>query len=60
MVGGLPVWEGMPSPKHQRLVKAIDQSVTHIGGHEGGCYSLADVAIRFPEGCFKRPDIAIF
>lgn len=62
MVGGLPVWEGMPSPKHQRLVKAIDQSVTRIGGHEGdcGCYSLTDVAIRFPEGSFKRPDVAIF
>ena len=62
MVGGIPVWEGMPSPKHQRVVQQIGQSVRRIGGHEGdcGCFSLIDVTIRFPDGSFKRPDVAIF
>ncbi len=55
MVEGLPVWEAQPGPKHQRLVVAITNSVADCG-----CYALADVSVSFPDGSFKRPDVAIF
>ncbi len=62
MVGGVPVWEAFPSYRHQSHVKRIDASVRRPQGasHDCGCVSAMDVAIKFPDGSFKRPDIAIF
>jgi Uma2 family endonuclease len=62
MAGGITTWEAMPGPKHQRLVKAIDASVQRRQGSENncGCYSFMDVTLRFPDGSFKRPDVAIY
>lgn len=62
MVGGIPVWEAFPNYRHQSHVKRIDASVRRPVGaeHDCGCVSAMDVAIRFPDGSFKRPDIAIF
>jgi Uma2 family endonuclease len=62
MVGGVPVWEAMPGPKHQRLVVAILNSVSRQAGHTGDweCHTLTDVTVRFPDGSFKRPDVAVF
>jgi Uma2 family endonuclease len=62
MVGGVPVWEAMPGPKHQRLVLAIANSVRKTDGASGdcGCHTLLDVGVRFPDGSYKRPDVAIF
>ena len=62
MVGGLPVWESMPTARHQRAVYAIQRSIAPRNTQEGGCgcVSYADVLVRFEDGSFKRPDIAIF
>ncbi|MFI5387298.1 MAG: Uma2 family endonuclease, partial [Fimbriimonadales bacterium] len=62
MVGGLPIWEAMPGPRHQREVFRIQSSVKRPegSGADCGCIALSDVAIRFEDGSFKRPDIAIF
>jgi len=59
---GVPLWEAMPSPRHQRVVKAIDASLTRnrSQGSDCGCVSYMDVAVRFPDGSFKRPDISVF
>lgn len=62
MVGGMPVWEAMPGPRHQRLVVAILNSVRRTGAYSGdcGCHALTDVGVKFQDGSFKRPDVAIF
>lgn len=58
-VGGLPLWEAHPTYRHQKAVDRIRQS---IRPKEGGCpcVHVADVYVRFPDGSYKRPDIAIF
>lgn len=61
--GGIPTWEPMPGLRHQR---AIDRIRAGIGPAPGapaggcGCHHAADVLIRFGDGSFRRPDIAIF
>jgi Uma2 family endonuclease len=64
IVGGLPIWEAHPLPKHQRAVDRIRATITPpppIADSTGcGCVHLADVYIHFPDGSLKRPDIAIF
>ena len=62
IVGGIPVWEGQPVLKHQRAVDRIRASIrrTDSGGAGCGCVHYYDLAVRFPDGSQKRPDIAIF
>lgn len=62
MTAGIPTWEAFPSSRHQRTIFRIQTSIQPIPGHPGtcGCFQLADVYISFPDGSFKRPDIAIF
>lgn len=62
MTAGLPTWELMPGPKHQRILIEILNSLSRIPGHEGdrGCAKLTDVTVKFPDGSIKRPDLAIF
>jgi Putative restriction endonuclease len=50
------------SSRHQMVVDQIRATLTAITGGTVpcGCHHLADVAIRFPDGSLKRPDIAIF
>ena len=59
---GVPTWEALPSSRHQMVVDQIRATLTAITGGAApcGCHHLADVAIRFPDGSLKRPDIAIF
>jgi len=59
---GVPTWEAVPSSRHQMVVDQIRATLTAITGGTVpcGCHHLADVAIRFPDGSLKRPDIAIF
>lgn len=61
-VGHIPVWEGQPVLKHQEAVDRIRDSIRPVAGAGGGCGCLhyADLAMRFPDGSQKRPDIAIF
>jgi Uma2 family endonuclease len=65
IVGGLPIWEASPVPKHQRAVDRIRQSITpppdmNENGDGCACVHLADVYVHFPDGSLKRPDISIF
>ena len=63
IVGGVPMWEASPAARHQEASFRIQSSIKSTGlatENECGCFHLADVLIRFPDGSFKRPDIAIF
>jgi Uma2 family endonuclease len=61
MVGGLPIWEAMPTPQHQRAIDRIRKGITVAEGQTGcACLHLSDVAVRFSDDSFKRPDISIF
>jgi hypothetical protein len=59
---GIPTWEAQPGSRHQIVVDRIRASIAPLSGSPHGCdcCHLADVAIRFPDGSLKRPDIAIF
>ena len=61
IVEGLPIWEASPMPRHQIAVDNIRASIrpTHPD-NQCGCFHLADVFVRFPDGSLKRPDISIF
>ncbi len=62
MVGGIPVWEGLPVLKHQKAADRIRSTIRPIERFGGGCGCVHyyDLAMRFPDGSQKRPDIAIF
>ena len=60
IVQGMPVWEFLPSPMHTIDSKRIDRSIRPDPSSGSGCESLQDVAIRFPDGSIRRPDIAVF
>ena len=59
-VGGLPLWEAQPTYRHQKAVDRIRQSIRPKEGASCACGHVADVYVRFPDGSYKRPDIAIF
>lgn len=63
-VRGRQKWEASPASRHQKALQRIERSIRPLPGtSEGcGCFSLADVLIRFgdPDRSLKRPDIAIF
>lgn len=54
-------WETSPGLRHQELCFAVATSVQHAMS-QAPCRShqVMDVAIRFPNGMVKRPDISIF
>ncbi len=55
------VWEAMPGLRHQELAVSIYSAVQPSGDASGcDCYRALDVAVRFPSGIVKRPDISIF
>jgi Uma2 family endonuclease len=58
----MPTWEALPVVRHQRAVKRITASISlrPTSGSGCGCVEYSDVAIRFADGSFKRPDIAIW
>ena len=62
MVGGIPVWEAFPSPRHQVALKAIDASLTPMDDRARpcGCHGYQDMYIQFPDGSYKRPDLAVY
>jgi hypothetical protein len=65
IVGGLPIWEAHPVPRHQRAVDRIRASITKPPQPpkpepENACVHLTNVYIQFPDGSLKRPDISIF
>ena len=62
VVGGLTIWEASPVFLHQEIIFRIQVSIKPLAGSGGecGCVQASDVAVRFPDGSLKRPDIAIF
>ena len=59
-VGGLPLWEAQPTYRHQKAVDRIRQSIRPKEASSCPCIHVADVYVRFPDGSYKRPDIALF
>jgi len=63
-VRGRMKWEASPASRHQKALRRIERAIESSAGAMSGCgcYTLADVLIRFPDpdGSRKRPDIAIF
>ena len=60
---GVPTWEPMPGARHQRTIDRIRATIgpsADSPADECGCYHLSDVLIRFIDGSYRRPDIAIF
>jgi hypothetical protein len=61
ITGGTQTWRLMPSPRHQKVIDRIRATIQPDPAHaDCGCYHLSDVQLKFPDGSFKRPDIAIF
>lgn len=62
MTAGMPTWEAMPGWRHQRISRSVADSVRRaaISDNDCGCHSVLDVVVRFPEGSFRSPDVAIF
>jgi len=60
IVGGLPIWEAQPLYKHQKAVDRIRASIRKEEATPCACIHIADVYVNFPDGSFKRPDIALF
>jgi Uma2 family endonuclease len=54
-------WEVLPGLRHQLITAAILQSIEPSNAVvKCECSKVFDLAIRFPSGVAKRPDIAIF
>lgn len=53
MAGGIPTWEPRPNINHQAARKRIMAAIRN-------CVWYPDVEVIFPDGSFKRPDIAIW
>ncbi len=62
ITGGVPTWRLLPSVRHQKVIDRIRASIAPIAGASGGCgcYHLSDASLVFPDGSYRRPDIAIF
>jgi hypothetical protein len=62
ITGGTRTWRLLPSLRHQKLIDRIRASIAPIAasGTDCGCHHLTDPSLIFPDGSFKRPDIAIF
>ena len=60
VANGLPIWEAMPSYRHQKHVRRISGSVRPGSASNGcECVTVDDVYVQFP-GSLRRPDIAVF
>ncbi len=62
ITGGVTTWRLLPSIRHQKVIDRIRASITPVSGASDGCgcYHLSDVSLIFPDGSYRRPDIAIF
>jgi Uma2 family endonuclease len=62
ITSGVPTWEASPGSRHQRIIDLIRATIEPMLESDTGCDCVhySDVDIRFPDGSFKRPDIAIF
>ncbi len=58
---GFP-WEAAPGQRHQEVVLSVMTSIRppRSNPRPCECHRSNDVAIRFPDGLVKRPDISVF
>jgi Uma2 family endonuclease len=59
IVNGKPIWEASPVYRHQREALRIQQSLINKNESSCACHGVLDVIFKFPDGSFKRPDVAI-
>ena len=62
IIGGLGVWEVMPSKRHIKAEARIERSVRPNPdlSADCGCHAYRDLYVRFPEGSLRRPDVAVY
>lgn len=60
ITAGVRTWRLLPSLRHQKLIDRIRASIEAQAPSSCGCYHVADASLIFPDGSYKRPDIAIF
>src|SRR6266496_3565059 len=64
LTAGIPTWEAFPGLRHQKMIDLIRPSIEPAESSTSavgcGCFHYSDVQVRFKDGSFKRPDIAIF
>ncbi len=59
MIRGVAVWEASPVFLHQQEIKRIVNSIKRLEGAVCACIDTQDTLFRFPDGSFKRPDVAL-
>lgn len=59
MIGGVAVWEASPVFLHQQEIKRIVGSIKRLEDAGCACIDTQDTLFRFPDGSFKRPDLAL-
>ena len=59
MIRGVAVWEASPVFLHQQEIKRIVGSIKRLEGAGCACIDTQDTLFRFPDGSFKRPDVAL-
>ena len=59
MIRGVAVWEASPVFLHQQEIKRIVASIKRLSSTGCACIDTQDTLFRFPDGSFKRPDVAL-
>ena len=59
MIRGVAVWEASPVFLHQQEIKRIVGSIKRLSSTGCACIDTQDTLFRFPDGSFKRPDVAL-
>ena len=59
MIRGVAVWEASPVFLHQQEIKRIVGSIKRLEATGCACIDTQDTLFRFPDGSFKRPDVAL-
>ena len=59
MIRGVAVWEASPVFLHQQEIKRIVGSMKRLEGFDCACIDTQDTLFRFPDGSYKRPDVAL-
>lgn len=62
MVEGMPIWEASPGVRHQAIILQAAAALMHEHKQTDGCgcHPHFDIYVRFPDGSYKRPDLAIY
>ena len=56
LTDGVATWEAPFTVRHQGLVMEIQRSIRFVGG----CHAVQNAYVRFTEGSFRSPDVAVY